>query len=174
LPRKPPSEVVEHRFSLSNLERDQLKKFVLAQQIKSGAGILPGVGIIAIGGGCIYAAWALSKWVGVSILDDLKESFSETWDFATTGTNKTLQGLENAVDAAYAIRTERYEGTRRIITTEQGARNCSGFVKPDDAARCKQLMNAYTRNEEKFEKDTEKYNELKRKANFGKSVLPWV
>jgi len=73
MPRKPPTNVIEHRISLSDFERKQLKEFVNAQEIRAGFGsaaaLMQGVSWPLLAAAALW-------WVGFSFdefVDDVKD-----------------------------------------------------------------------------------------------------
>ena len=75
LPRKAPDKVVEHRISLSNLERDYAKQYLANQRLGSFTSLSTGAGVVALGAGAVYGVYVLSKWLGVGdIIDNIKQT----------------------------------------------------------------------------------------------------
>lgn len=67
LPRLPPSQVIEHRISFSNKERDQIELFAKAYNrdkwLENTGNILTGAGVVGIGAAIAYGAyWVGSMW----------------------------------------------------------------------------------------------------------------
>ena len=75
LPRKSPDKVVEHRISLSNLERDYVKKYLQTQRVQSFTQLSTGAGVAALGVGAVAGIYVLSRWLGVGdILENIKQT----------------------------------------------------------------------------------------------------
>ena len=75
LPRKAPNKVVEHRISLSNLERDYAKQYLANQRLGNFTSLSTGAGVVALGAGAVYGVYVLSKWLGVGdIFDNIKQT----------------------------------------------------------------------------------------------------
>lgn len=75
LPRKAPDKVVEHRISLSNLERDYAKQYLANQRLSSFTSLSTGAGVVALGAGAVYGVYVLSKWLGVGdIFENIKQT----------------------------------------------------------------------------------------------------
>ena len=75
LPRKAPDKVVEHRISLSNLERDYAKQYLANQRLGSFTSLSTGAGVVALGAGAVYGVYVLSKWLGVGdIFENIKQT----------------------------------------------------------------------------------------------------
>jgi len=80
MPRKPPTEVIEHRISLSDFERRELKQYIDAQQVNAGINV---VGGILQSVSFPLLALAALTWVGFS-LTDLVESTKVFVDDSST------------------------------------------------------------------------------------------
>lgn len=86
MPRLPPSQVIEHRVSLSNSERQALQKYITYNQHKSyitSAGtVLAGAGVVGVGFGVYYGA----KYLGTvwSTIEDAFQSVQDAWNETTT------------------------------------------------------------------------------------------
>jgi hypothetical protein len=96
MPRKAPNEVVEHRISLSNFERDLLVRTIEKQQENQlwTAGINQ-VGQIAGSGVLLYG---LATYFGISILD-------KGYDTVKDWVNKTSTTLSDVVGGIFGIPT---------------------------------------------------------------------
>ena len=75
MPRKSPDKVIEHRISLSNLERDLARNYLQNQRIGNITSISTGAGVVALGVGAIGGIYILSRWLGVGdILENIKQT----------------------------------------------------------------------------------------------------
>lgn len=93
MPRKAPSQVIEHRISLSDYERKELKQYVDAQQINSG---FNAVGNLMSGISWPLLGVAALLYVGFSLddlVDDTKKFVDNQSDKLTTWLEK--KGLVN-------------------------------------------------------------------------------
>ena len=76
MPRKAPTQVIEHRMSLSNFERQQLEEMIDAYRKAKFAENIPnymlGIAGIAVGGGALFAAHALWVFVNNLPIDEAK------------------------------------------------------------------------------------------------------
>jgi hypothetical protein len=104
MPRKAPNEVIEHRISLSNFERDLLVKEI-AKTRESG---LYKAGINQIGGvvGSSVLLYGLIAYFGYNILSDLTDNVKGFVDKTSTGFADffgDMLGVEFATDEANAI-----------------------------------------------------------------------
>jgi len=88
MPRKAPKEVIEHRISLSNFERDLLKETILEQRENSlyVAGINQ-IGQIAGSGVLLYG---LGLYFGISLFSSAKEKVDEFIDTTSTAASTVL------------------------------------------------------------------------------------
>lgn len=78
MPRKPPTNVIEHRISLSDFERKQLKELINAQEVRgyvgSAAALMQGVSWPLLAAAALW-------WVGFSLdefVDDVKDFIDST------------------------------------------------------------------------------------------------
>ena len=79
MPRKAPSQVIEHRLSLSNFERAQLEEMIDAYRKDKFAENIPnymlGAAGIAVAGAGVVAAYALWIFVNNLPIDEAKTLF---------------------------------------------------------------------------------------------------
>jgi hypothetical protein len=87
MPRKPPTEVIEHRISLSDFERRELKQYIDAQQVNAG---FSAVGTLLNGISWPLLGVAALLYVGFS-LDDI---IDDTKDFIDNQSTKLTSYLE--------------------------------------------------------------------------------
>tara|TARA_Y100000004_G_scaffold180354_1_gene224890 strand:- start:199 stop:888 length:690 start_codon:yes stop_codon:yes gene_type:complete len=104
MPRKAPNEVIEHRISLSNFERDLLVKEI-AKAREAG---LYRAGINQIGGiaGSGVLLYGLIAYFGYNILSDLTDNVKSFVDKSSTGLADffgDMLGLDFATNEANAI-----------------------------------------------------------------------
>ena len=96
MPRKAPDGkgVIEHRITLGNYEREQLKNTLQKSNDEAfDAALMKQAPLIIIAGGVGIAAYSLWRWVGLgSIIERVKDGIDnvvstnqDTWAFATTG-----------------------------------------------------------------------------------------
>lgn len=75
MPRKAPDKVVEHRISLSNLERAALAQYLKNQRVSSLTQMSTGAGVAVLGVGACAGVYVLAKWLGVGdLLDAVKKT----------------------------------------------------------------------------------------------------
>ena len=73
MPRKATDKVFEHRITLGDLERGELKKVVTAEAIKDYGTALQGVGAVALGIGGLIGGTALTMFLAPQLWGKLKE-----------------------------------------------------------------------------------------------------
>jgi hypothetical protein len=81
IPRKAPNDVTEHRVTLGNYERQQLKEVIDASQanayLSNVPNIMLGVAGVGVAAGVGIAAYALWRYVGLgSITDKMRDTVS--------------------------------------------------------------------------------------------------
>lgn len=86
MPRKAPTEVIEHRISFSDKERQQIERVIQTQQanvaIDGVTATLQAAGSALAGGGMLWAAIGLVAWFGGGkILDAMKGTVEKGWDW---------------------------------------------------------------------------------------------
>lgn len=86
MPRKAPDQVIEHRISFSDKERQHLQEIINTQKanvaIDGVTSTLQAVGSSLAGGGLLWASIGLVAWFGGGILlDKAKDATSKTWEF---------------------------------------------------------------------------------------------
>jgi len=86
MPRKAPTEVIEHRISFSDKERQQIERVIQTQQanvaIDGVTATLQAAGSALAGGGMLWAAIGLVAWFGGGkILDAAKGTLEKGWDW---------------------------------------------------------------------------------------------
>lgn len=79
IPRKAPNDVTEHRVTLGNYERQQLKESVDARQanayLSNVPNIMLGVAGVGVAAGVGLAAFAFWRWVGLgSVIDRMRDT----------------------------------------------------------------------------------------------------
>jgi hypothetical protein len=87
MPRKATDTVTEHRITLGDLERTQLKKMVQAEAIKDYGQAAQGIGFIALGAGALIGGTALTMYLAPQLWGMLKglpkDLFDKLVDAAT-------------------------------------------------------------------------------------------
>lgn len=73
MPRKATDTVTEHRITLGDLERTQLKKMVQAEAIKDYGQAAQGIGMVAIGGGAVLGGAALVMFLAPQLWRNIKD-----------------------------------------------------------------------------------------------------
>lgn len=73
MPRKATDKVIEHRITLGDLERSELKKVVTAETVKDYGQALQGVGTIALGVGGLIGGTALTMYLAPQLWGILKD-----------------------------------------------------------------------------------------------------
>ena len=72
MPRKATNQVIEHRVTLGDLERAQLKKVVQAEAIKDYGQAAQGIGFVALGAGALIGGTALTMYLAPQLWGLLK------------------------------------------------------------------------------------------------------
>jgi len=73
MPRKATDKVIEHRITLGDLERAELKKVVTAETVKDYGTALQGVGTVALGIGGLIGGTALTMYLAPQLWGLLKD-----------------------------------------------------------------------------------------------------
>jgi len=136
MPRKPVDQVIEHRLSLSDFERSQIKEAVTTQQaniaIDGVTATLNAAGTAMAGAGGLLAAIVFMTWKGPTIL--------------ATITDKTNGILDDIVDTflpGTPIEHRRYAqdlAKRRGVIAKEEAAYCSFNSGKYDETRCSQVQ----------------------------------
>jgi len=94
MPRKATDTVTEHRITLGDLERAQLKKMVQAEAIKDYGQAAQGIGFIALGAGALIGGTALTMYLAPQLWGMLKglpkDLFDKLVDEATPVLDDTV------------------------------------------------------------------------------------
>lgn len=86
MPRKAPNQVIEHRISFSDFERDRVKELMQLQKtnsaVKGVTSSIQSVGSLVAGGGLLWASVGLVIWFGSGVLlDKAKNAVENTWEY---------------------------------------------------------------------------------------------
>jgi hypothetical protein len=73
MPRKATDQVIEHRVTLGDYERTQLKSAVRAEAIKDYGQAMQGAGLLVLGGGAVLAATSLTMFLAPQLWGMIKE-----------------------------------------------------------------------------------------------------
>lgn len=80
MPRKSTDQVIEHRITLGDLERGELRKVVKAEVYKDYGQLAQGFGVIGLGAGIGFASFVLMKWLTPDIPLIIKELPAKVFD----------------------------------------------------------------------------------------------
>lgn len=80
MPRKATDQVIEHRVTLGDLERAQLRKVVQAEAIKDYGQAAQGIGFVALGAGALIGGTALTMYLAPQLWGLLKELPRDLFD----------------------------------------------------------------------------------------------
>jgi hypothetical protein len=80
MPRKATDTVTEHRITLGDLERTQLKKMVQAEAVKDYGQAAQGIGFIALGAGALIGGTALTMYLAPQLWGMFKELPKDLFD----------------------------------------------------------------------------------------------
>lgn len=109
MPKKAPDNVIEHRLTFGNIERDAINEFKQNQKINFGIKSTLAIGGLAAGVGLGYLAYSVVKYLGVGdIVSDVKnniEDFAvnagddiiETFNSITGSNIKTSQDVADSI-----------------------------------------------------------------------------
>ena len=102
MPRKATSECIEHRITLGDFERSELRKVVRAESIKDYGTAIQGGGVILLGAGAVVGAGALALFLAPNLFLDLKNLPTKLWNdvtgFADDKIDATFEKLDDTVD----------------------------------------------------------------------------
>lgn len=132
MPRKPVDKVIEHRISLSDFERSQVKEAIATQQanvaVDGITATLQAAGSALAGGGVLLAAVVFMRWKGPSLLATI-----------TDKTNGALDGFVDALLPSTPVEHRRYAqnlAERRGQIAKDEAAFCSYDSDKYDQAKC--------------------------------------
>lgn len=91
MPRKAPKEVIEHRISLSNFERDLLTRTI--QESRENRLYVAGVNQIGQIAGSSVLLYGLMAYFGYNLLDEAKNKVREFIDNSSTGLADVVGGI---------------------------------------------------------------------------------
>ena len=138
MPRKPVDQVIEHRISLSDFERAQIKEAVTTQQaniaIDGITATLQAAGTAMAGAGGLLAAIVFMTWKGPTILATV-----------TDKTNGILDGIVDTFLPGTPIEHRRYAqdlAKRRGVIAKEEAAYCSFNSDKYNESRCSQVQQA--------------------------------
>lgn len=160
MPRKSTDQVIEHRITLGDLERGELRKVVKAEVFKDYGQLAQGFGVIGLGAGIGFASFVLMKWLAPDIpqlLADLpKQVFDEIVEVATPILDDTVDWAAkgNPVEhrrAAQALAERRAQLDRDITVF------CSPSSNKYDAAICTKLN---TQTKRQYFADLKAFNDM--------------
>ena len=97
MPRKATDTVTEHRITLGDLERTQLKKMVQAEAIKDYGQAAQGIGFVALGAGALIGGTALTMYLAPQLWGLLKGLPKDLFD---TLVDEATPVLDDTVDWA--------------------------------------------------------------------------
>ena len=136
MPRKPVDQVIEHRISLSDFERAQIKEAVTTQQaniaIDGITATLQAAGTAMAGAGGLLAAIVFMSWKGPTILATV-----------TDKTNGILDGIVDTFLPGTPIEHRRYAqdlAKRRGEIAKEEAAYCSFNSDKYSESRCSQVQ----------------------------------
>ena len=90
MPRKATDTVTEHRITLGDLERTQLKKMVQAEAIKDYGQAAQGIGFVALGAGALIGGTALTMYLAPQLWGLLKGLPKDLFDNLVDATTPIL------------------------------------------------------------------------------------
>ena len=168
MPRKAPTDVTEHRITLGDYERKEIKKFIDEAQIaKKDSDLLKQAPLIVIAGGVGIAAYSLWRWVGLGSIidrikdtvDDLVQSGKDAATFATTGdiTQTEVGGkLHNDIIKAMKHADKKYQKRLTELELIINDPNTSPNVKTQAQLDVESLNRAYAKVRLKYQKMLDK------------------
>jgi len=95
MPRKSTDQVIEHRITLGDLERGELKKAVLAETVKDYGQAVQGAGVLALGAGAVVGGIAFAMWKAPNIWGWVKGLPKDLFNDLVEGATPVL---DNTVD----------------------------------------------------------------------------
>ena len=90
MPRKATDKVIEHRITLGDLERSELKKVVRAEAIKDYGQAAQGIGFVALGAGALIGGTALTMYLAPQLWGLLKGLPKDLFDNLVDATTPIL------------------------------------------------------------------------------------
>jgi len=168
MPRKAPTDVSEHRITLGDYERKEIKKFIEEIQVaKKDSDLLKQAPLIVIAGGVGIAAYSLWRWVGLgSIIDRIQDtvdnvvqSGKDAATFATTGdlTQTQVGGkLHNDIITSMQLAEAKYQKKLTELQLIINDPNTSPNVKTQAQLDLESLNRAYAKVQLKYQKMLDK------------------
>jgi len=142
MPRKATDKVVEHRITLGDLERGELRKLVQAERYKDYGQLAQGFGVVGLAGGAAFAAYIFMQIKAPDIPLILKELpgkvFNEIVEVATPI-------LDDSVDWAAKGNPIEHRRMAQAFAKRRGQLNrditvfCTASSEKYDEAICTQL-----------------------------------
>ena len=160
MPRKATDKVIEHRITLGDLERSELKKLVLAETVKDYGTAIQGVGFIGLGVGTLLGAGALTMYLAPQLwgkLKDLpKDLFDDLVDVATPVLDETVDWV--AKGSPIEHRREAQELARRRAELDTNITYfCTASSIGYDEAICTKLN---TQSKRQYFDDLKAFNDM--------------
>ena len=142
MPRKATDKVVEHRITLGDLERGELRKLVKAEQFKDYGQLAQGFGVVGLAGGAAFAAFILMQKFAPDIPLILKELpskvFNEIVEVSTPILDDTVDWVAKGSPIEHR-RTAQAFAKRRGQLNRNIAVFCTASSEKYDEATCTQL-----------------------------------
>lgn len=168
MPRKAPSDVTEHRITLGDYERKEIKKFIEETQVaKKDSELLKQAPLVIIAGGVGIAAYSLWRWVGLGsiidrvtdVVDNAVQRGKDAVTFATTGdvTQTEVGGkLHNDIIKSMQLAEAKYQKRLTELQSIINDPNTAPNVKTQAQLDLESLNRAYAKVQLKYQKMLDK------------------
>lgn len=136
MPRRRPDQVIEHRISLSDFERNKVNQVQALATANVGldavTGIAQAAGAALAGGGALIAAFVLLRWKAPEIIADV-----------TNATNGAFDTVADVILPGQPVKLRRQAqdlAKRRGDIAKREATYCSFASEKYDATECSQVQ----------------------------------
>lgn len=136
MPRKPTDKVIEHRISLSDLERKYFDQYLKNQKASMWVNAVSGsTGPLLIGVAALGAVAVLSLWKAPQLKDIIGEFGNDLFE----GALKTIRSpLTSVKIIEYRIKAKKYADERNSLNRERAA-YCTISADSFDEAKCRMV-----------------------------------
>lgn len=122
MPRRKPTQIIEHRLSLSDYERSALKEFLIERQrierLNAGSGVVASVGGVAVSG---WGVFLIGVWLAQDIVPDIIDKVGNAMTLMQRRCPEAIAAADTKI-ANYEARINSAEsagGDTRFIAAER-------------------------------------------------------
>ena len=160
MPRKSTDQVIEHRVTLGDYERAQLKSAVRAEAIKDYGQAMQGAGVLVLGGGAVLAATSLTMFLAPQLWGIIKEFpknlFNDLVESATPGLDDTVDYIAKGSPVEHRRMAQEF-AQRRAELSRNIAVFCTASSKHYSEKICTKLN---TQDKRQYFADLKAFNDM--------------